>query len=102
MHADASRDRRAARDRRVATTPRRSIRGFVVDAVGMRVSRLVHAGLFRLDPDTLEPIPYLAVCVSVRRIRSTLDVELREDVRFHSGAPFASRDVVATIDAFAR
>ena len=53
----------------------------------------------RLDPDTLEPRPYLA--------RSwawvdplTLRVELREGVRFHSGAPFTARDVKATIAAF--
>jgi len=71
---------------------------FVTDAVGMRVSRLVHAGLFRLDSDTLAPIPYLAA--SYRFVDPlTLDVELRADVRFHSGAPFSARDVVATIDA---
>ncbi len=71
---------------------------FVVDAVGMRVSRLVHAGLFRLDPDTLEPIAYLAK--SFRFTDSlTLEVTLKDDVRFHSGAPFTARDVVATIEA---
>lgn len=71
---------------------------FVVDAVGMRVSRLVHAGLFRLDPDTLEPIPYLAASYRFTD-PLTLEVALRRDVRFHSGAPFGARDVVATIDA---
>jgi peptide/nickel transport system substrate-binding protein len=69
------------------------------DPVGLRTTRLIHAGLVRLDPDTLEPRPYLA--------RSwawidplTLRVELRTDVRFHSGAPFTARDVKATIAAF--
>ncbi len=71
---------------------------FVVDAVGMRVSRLVHAGLFRLDPDTLEPKPYLAASYRFEDPR-TLDVTLRSDVRFHSGAPLRAADVVATIDA---
>src|SRR5262249_39242896 len=33
---------------------------FVVDYISMRASRLVHAGLMRLDPDSLEPRPYLA------------------------------------------
>ncbi|CAN5527878.1 hypothetical protein BH09MYX1_BH09MYX1_42030 [soil metagenome] len=33
---------------------------FVTDAVGMRISRLVHGGLFRVDPDTLAPLPYVA------------------------------------------
>ena len=71
---------------------------FVTDAVGMRVSRLVHAGLFRLDPDTLEPVPYMA---SAYRFVDplTLDVTLRAGVRFHSGAPLRAEDVVATIDA---
>ncbi len=64
----------------------------------MRVSRLVHAGLFRLDPDTLEPIPYLAA--SYRFVDAlTLDVTLRPGIRFHSGAPLRAADVVATIEA---
>jgi peptide/nickel transport system substrate-binding protein len=73
---------------------------YVVDSVGMRATRLVHAGLFRLDPDTLAPEPYAA-----RTWRwldpLTLRVELRDDVRFHSGAPLRSADVVATLRAFA-
>jgi peptide/nickel transport system substrate-binding protein len=72
----------------------------VTDAVGMRVTRLVHAGLVRLDPDTLEPKPYLAKDWRWLDDR-TLEVALREDVRFHSGAPFTARDVVATLRAFA-
>jgi peptide/nickel transport system substrate-binding protein len=71
---------------------------FVTDAVGMRISRLVHAGIARLDPDTLAPVPYLAK--SWRWIDPlALRVELRSDVAFHSGAAFTSRDVVATLDA---
>jgi peptide/nickel transport system substrate-binding protein len=73
---------------------------YVTDAVGMRATRLVHAGLVRLDPDTLAPTPYLA-----RALRwldpLTLEVDLREDVRFHSGAPLRAADVVATLQAFA-
>jgi peptide/nickel transport system substrate-binding protein len=73
---------------------------YVSDSVGMRVTRLIHAGLVRLDPDTLSPVPYVA-----RRWEwmdaLTLRVELRGDVRFHSGAPLRSRDVVATLQAFA-
>jgi len=60
----------------------------------------LHAGLTRMDPDTLEPIPYAA-----RAWRwvdaQTLRVELREDVAFHSGAPLLARDVVATLRAMA-
>lgn len=71
---------------------------FVTNAVGMRVSRLVHAGLFRLDPDTLAPVPYLAASYRFVDPR-TLDVTLRADVRFHSGAPLRAANVVATLDA---
>jgi peptide/nickel transport system substrate-binding protein len=69
------------------------------DAVALRATRLLHAGLVRLDPDTLEPRPYLArswTWVSPLALR----VELREGIRFHSGAAFTARDVKATIAAF--
>ena len=73
---------------------------YATDAVGLRATRLVHAGLVRLDPDKLEPLPYLA-----RGWRwldpLTLEVDLRDDVRFHSGAPLRPDDVVETLRAFA-
>jgi peptide/nickel transport system substrate-binding protein len=73
---------------------------YATDAVGLRATRLVHAGLVRLDPDTLEPRPYLAR--GWRWVDSrTLEVDLRDDVRFHSGAPLRAADVVATLRAFA-
>jgi peptide/nickel transport system substrate-binding protein len=73
---------------------------YATDAVGLRATRLVHAGLVRLDPDTLVPRPYLAK--SWRWADPmTLEVDLREDVRFHSGAPLHARDVVETLRAFA-
>lgn len=73
---------------------------FVTDAVGMRISRLIHAGLFRLDPDTLAPKPYVAESYAWEDDR-TLVVTLRRDVRFHSGQPLTAADVVATLHAFA-
>lgn len=69
------------------------------DAVALRATRLLHAGLVRLDPDTLEPKPYLAQGWTWIDAR-TLRVELRPGVRFHSGAPLTGRDVRATIAAF--
>lgn len=72
---------------------------YATDAVAIRTSRLVHAGLVRLDPNTLEPKPYLAR--SWRWIdERKLAIELRDDVKFHSGAPFGPSDVIATIRAF--
>ncbi len=73
---------------------------YVTDAVGMRVTRLIHAGISRLDPDTLAPVPYLAT--SWRWIDPlALRVELRRDVAFHSGAMLTSRDIIATLEAIA-
>ena len=84
----------------VATDPETLDPRYATDAVGLRITRLVHAGLVRLDPDTLAPEPYLAT--RWRWIDPlTLRVELRTDVRFHSGRPFTVRDVVATLHAFA-
>ena len=73
---------------------------YAVDAVGLRTTRLLHAGLVRLDPDSLLPIPYLAR--SWRWLDAlTLRFELCAGVHFHSGAAFSSADVVATLRAFA-
>ncbi|HEY1693222.1 MAG TPA: ABC transporter substrate-binding protein [Polyangiaceae bacterium] len=84
----------------VASDPETLDPRYVTDPVGMRATRLVHAGLVRLDPDTLAPVPYLA-----RAWRwtdpMTLEVELRDGLRFHSGAPLRPDDVVATLRAFA-
>jgi len=73
---------------------------YAVDSVGLRATRLVHAGLVRLDPDTLAPVPYAAKGWRWRD-PLTLEVTLRDDVRFHSGAPLRADDVVATLRAFA-
>src|SRR5207247_2657619 len=68
------------------------------DAIGLRISRLVHAGLTRLDSDTLEVRPYLATGWTWEDAR-TLVVDLRQDVQFHSGKPLESSDVEASIRA---
>lgn len=73
---------------------------FATDAVAMRATRLLHAGLFGLDPDTLEPTPLLAA--SHRFDGPTrLSITLREGVRFASGAPLEADDVCSTLHAFA-
>ena len=71
---------------------------FSTDATAMRVTRLVHAGLVRLDASTLEPMPYAAS--SFRWVDDThLEVELRAGVRFASGAPLEPEDVCETLAA---
>jgi peptide/nickel transport system substrate-binding protein len=72
---------------------------YSTDSVGLRVTRLLHAGLVRLDPDSLEPKPYAAKSWRWRD-GLTLEVTLRDDVRFHSGARLRAADVVATLRAF--
>lgn len=84
----------------VASDPESLDPRYATDAVGLRTTRLVHAGLVRLDPGTLAPRPYVA-----SRWRwldpLTLRVELRRDVVFHSGAPLRPQDVVETLRAIA-
>jgi peptide/nickel transport system substrate-binding protein len=72
---------------------------YVTDFVGMRTSRLLHAGLTRLD-DSLRPVPYLAASLEWEG-PLTLHVTLRQGLHFHGGAAFTSEDVVATLHAFA-
>jgi len=70
------------------------------DAVSLRASRLVHAGLTRIDPETLEPVP-LAAASWTWTTPTTLTVDLREDLTFSSGKPFTAADVAATWHALA-
>ncbi len=73
---------------------------FTMDTVGLRVTRLMHAGLFRLDEGDLHPVPYAAKGVLFQSPEE-LVVELRTDITFHSGKPLVAEDVVATFTAIA-
>lgn len=69
------------------------------ESTALRTTRLVHAGLARLDPRTLAPVPYAAK--SFRwETPTSLFVELGPGVRFHSGKPLDAGDVIATVAAF--
>ena len=99
-HRDpAGADGPKAHEMLVANDPETLDPRYVTDAVGMRITRLIHAGLTRTDPSSLRPMPYLAESF---RWESplVLDVTLRKDLRFHSGAPFTAEDVVSTLTAF--
>lgn len=72
---------------------------YATDAVGLRATRLVHAGLFGIHPETLAPVPVLAASYAFEGPLK-LHVKLRNDARFHGGKPLAAGDVVATIAAF--
>lgn len=83
----------------VSTPPETLDPRYATDAVGLRATRLLHAGLFGLHAETLAPVPLLAESY---RFEGPLElhVKLREDVRFHSGKALDANDVVATLDAF--
>jgi peptide/nickel transport system substrate-binding protein len=73
--------------------PRYATRGLDV-----KITRLIHAGLVTLDPDTLEPRPNLARSIT-RHDDLEIAVVLDENARFHSGKPLEPRDVCATLEA---
>lgn len=68
---------------------------FVGDAYGLKLSRLLHASLVRIDPLTLEPVPYLAERIEVEDA-AHYRVFLRPDLRFSDGSTLDAEDVVAT------
>ncbi len=80
-------------EREVATLDPR----FVTDPVSLRVTRLLHMGLTRVDPDTLDVVPGLAEGWRWEGPRS-LRVTLREGLRFSDGTPLRVEDVVATFE----
>ncbi len=69
------------------------------DAASLRASRLVHAGLAGLHPQTLEPFPLLAESF-VWEGPLALRVKLRPNARFHDGKALGAQDVIATFAAF--
>ncbi len=66
-------------------------------ALDMKVSRLVHAGLFGLSPETSLPVPLAAKSWSQQG--NALTIELSPTARFHSGVPLRPEDVCATLRA---
>lgn len=68
---------------------------YVGDAYGLKVTRLMHASLVRIEPFTLEPIPELAERIEIvtpTRYR----VLLKPGLRFADGSALDASDVVAT------
>src|SRR5664280_2693362 len=56
---------------------------YATRALDVKASRLVHAGLIDLDPDTLLPRPRLAESLELRDERS-IAIQLKPNVRLHS------------------
>jgi hypothetical protein len=70
------------------------------DAFSVRASRLVHAGLFRLNPNTLAPEPNLAASFQWET-PLRLRVQLRRGIFFRTGEELQASDVAASLAAFA-
>jgi peptide/nickel transport system substrate-binding protein len=73
---------------------------FATRALDVRITRLAHAGLVTLDPNTLAPIPLLAERLE-REGEKVIVVTLRRGPTFHSGRPLTPEDVCATLTALA-
>lgn len=73
---------------------------FATRGLDVKATRLLHAGLIGLDPDTLAPVPLLARAWRWRD-ELHLDLDLEPAARFHSGAPLTPADVCATLTALA-
>ncbi len=70
---------------------------FVTDPVSLRITRLLHAGLMRVDPGRLDVVPDLAENWRWEGPRN-LRVTLRAGLHFSDGTPLGARDVAATFD----
>lgn len=62
---------------------------------------LVFESLTRYPHDKLEPQPLLATKWTVSPDGKTVTLDLRDDVKFHSGRPFTSKDVEFSIRTYA-
>jgi len=61
-------------------------------------SKLIYEGLFEFD-DNLKPIPELVYSYSIGNGGKTISLKLRDDVYWHDGEKFTSKDVLFTINA---
>lgn len=71
---------------------------FTTQSLDIKLTRMIHAGLVGLQPETLQPIPYLAESWRFDGPRA-LELTLRKGVRFHSGRELRGEDVCATLKA---
>lgn len=70
------------------------------DTWTLRITRnLVTESLITIDPKTLALVPQLAERFEDSADHRTTTFWLRRDARFHDGATFTSKDVLATLDA---
>lgn len=61
------------------------------------LSELIDDGLFYTDPETLKPVPLAAKSYEIDGDK-TIDIQLREGIRFHDGSTLSADDVVYTYE----
>jgi len=64
-----------------------------------QISKLIYSGLFKFD-EQLVPQPDLALSYNYDSNRSSVDITLRSDVKWHDGEKFTPQDVKFTIEAY--
>ena len=72
---------------------------FVLDAQGLRVSRLLFSGLVGIDPATLDVVPVLAERIETDPSGTVVTATLREGLTFSDGSTLDAADVRATFES---
>lgn len=73
---------------------------FYIGGSNNLVTKLIFNTLTELDHHTLKPMPSLATSWKQSGDGKTLTMQLRDDVKFHSGRPFGPDDVLFAIKNF--
>lgn len=72
---------------------------FVLDAQGLRVSRLLFSGLVSIDPATLDAVPELAERIEIDETGTVVTATLHEGLTFSDGSVLDAADVAATYES---
>lgn len=75
--------------------PANLIPALASDSASFEVIRMVYSGLLKIDKD-LNVVPELAESLEISEDGLTFTFKLRQDVRWHDGQPFTSKDVLYT------
>jgi peptide/nickel transport system substrate-binding protein len=72
----------------------------VSDTASGEVTSLMFDGLVDIDPDSLDPIPNLAVKWDVSADNKTYTFTLKDGVKWHDGQPFTANDAKFSYDLY--
>jgi peptide/nickel transport system substrate-binding protein len=77
--------------------PSNLIPALASDTASSEITGRVYSGLMKIDKD-LNIVPDLAESLEISEDGLTMTFKLRQDVRWHDGAPFTSRDALFTYE----